>query len=31
VTEADLTDLQAQFTDPVNFSQLASERSVVSF
>jgi hypothetical protein len=31
VTEADLTDLKAQFTDPIGFSQLASERSVVSF
>jgi hypothetical protein len=28
---ADLTDLGAQFTDPVGFSQMAAERSVVSF
>jgi hypothetical protein len=25
------TDLRAQFTDPVGFSQMAAERSVVSF
>jgi hypothetical protein len=31
VAEADLTELGAQFTDPVGFSQMASERSVVSF
>jgi hypothetical protein len=31
VTEADLTELRAQFTDPVGFSQMASERSVTSF
>jgi hypothetical protein len=31
VTEADLAELGAQFTDPVGFSQMAAERSVVSF
>jgi len=31
VAEADLTDLKAQFTDSIGFSQLAAERSVVSF
>ena len=31
VTEDDLTELRAQFTDPAGFSQLASKRRVVSF
>jgi hypothetical protein len=31
VTEADLAELDAQFTDPVGFSQMASERSVATF
>jgi hypothetical protein len=31
VTEADFAELGAQFPDPVGFSQMASERSVVSF
>jgi hypothetical protein len=31
VTEEDLKVLNASFTDPVGFSQMASERSVVSF
>jgi hypothetical protein len=31
VTEEDLTELTAQFTDPVGFSQMAAECSVVSF
>jgi hypothetical protein len=31
VTEEDLAELGARFIDPVSFSQMASERSVVSF
>jgi hypothetical protein len=31
VTQEDLARLNASFTDPVGFSQLAAERSVVTF
>jgi hypothetical protein len=31
VTQEDLDRLGASFTDPVAFSQMAAERSVVSF
>jgi hypothetical protein len=31
VTEDDMKRLGASFTDPVGFSQMASERSVVTF
>jgi hypothetical protein len=31
VTEADLAEIGARFTDPVGFYQMAAGRSVVSF